>query len=515
MNEQAEEAVDIREYLRPLWQRRWLIIALTVFVATAAYTVSNRKARVYASATSVYLQQSQDAGLFPANGVTFDPRLAQDQARLLQSGQTAAEVKRILRSQESPGALRARVSIAAEPQTNFITISAVGPTPAETADLANAYAQAFVTSRSENVQNQLRTFRKQAQAELDSLKGTSQAVLDQRSLLRSRVRQLSSALLTPDGGATQVDVATPNSTPITPHPRRNAIYAALLALLAGGLGALFYQRVDRRVRTSADLEELYGTNVLASVPHVVSPSPVVDGAPAISDGLREAMRTLRVGISLQTLSDPARVLVVSSAIQAEGKSTVARNLALAFVEAGSRVVVVEADLRRPTVAASLGVREDVGLTDFLVGSATLEDALVDADASAIHSDATLSVLPAGSETSNPPAVLGSARMADLVNLLLVQYDFVVIDSPPLLAVSDTLVLLPASHGVILVGRVGLSSRDSIHRVTDVIERAPGGRILGLVVNDADLGTYGYGYGYGKGTKPSANEPDVLGTPRVG
>jgi capsular exopolysaccharide synthesis family protein len=353
------------------------------------------------------------------------------------------------------------------------------------------------------VGQQLDQARQQAVKQLVATTGGDETSLSLRAGLRSKINQLK-AVTAPDGGAQQIDVATPAGAPVRPRPKKTATFAFVLTLLAGLLGALGLERFNRKATSQEALEDLFEFPMLASVPHVQDPAPVIDGKPTFSPSLREPMRMLRVNLNLQTLENPVKTILVTSAVQSEGKSTIVRNLALAMYEASVRVVIVEADLRRPSLAVRLGVEPGKGLTDVIAGDISLEDALVDIEIAEpdvpepARAGRQLTILPGGSAAANPSALLGSAEVRALIATLGDRYDLVIIDSPPLLPVSDTLALLPLASGLILVGRVGLTTRDSIHRVKTLLGRSPGGRVIGIVADDVDVGSAGYGYGYGYG-----------------
>ena len=416
MSEPAEEPVDFRAYLRPIAARKWWIIGVVIAITAATYVTVNHKPKVYEAATSVFIQPSNDAGLFSQGADAVVSSLtglkaAANQAELLQSRAVAADVKRKLKSPLAADVLRARISVTTNRDTDFIGISATGPSGVDAADLANAYARAFVQARTSGIADDLRQAAQDATQELKSLKGSTPQAQDTRAELNSRISQLRAAMLSPDGGATQVDSALGGRL-IGPFPKRNAIFAFVVSLILGLIGAVMLEGLNRKFSRAEQLEEAYGLAILASVPHVSDPSPVVDGAPRpMSRGITEPMRTLRVSVNLQSLDAPIKVLLVTSATPAEGKTTVVRNLALAMAEAGTRVVVIEADLRLPSVAMNLGVDSKLGLTDVLLGDASLRDALKTVDSSSTVGGGSVDVLPAGSAASNPPAILGSSPHA--------------------------------------------------------------------------------------------------------
>jgi receptor protein-tyrosine kinase len=501
MSAPTEEPVDFRAYLRPIAARKWWIVGLVIAVTVATYVKVDHKPKVFEATTSVLIQPSSDLGLFAggansalASNSSF--REAANQAQLLQSRKVATEVKRDLRSPLPPDVLRSRITVSTDQRTDFVTLKARGPSPLAATSLANAYAQAFVKERTSGIRQELLRFAEETRQQISSLRGDRETINDSRAELSSQLRQAKSAASSPDPGATQVDAAL-TAARIAPFPKRNAIYAFMLALIVGGVGAVVLEGLNRRLTTAEQLEEAYGLPILASVPHVSNPSPVVEGRAELSGQITEPMRTLRVNINLQTLDDPLKVLLITSATPAEGKTTIVRNLAMVMAEAGTRIVVVEADLRLPTVAKQFGIEVEQGLTDVLLGEADVADTLVRVDAPVgAAASGEIAVLVAGSVAANPPAILGASRMLRTVRELADRFDVVLIDSPPLLAVSDTLSLLPLADGIILVGRIKLSTRDAVQRVNDLLSRSPSGRVLGLVVDDAESPGYDeYAYGY--------------------
>ncbi|MCW3010561.1 MAG: capsular biosynthesis protein, partial [Solirubrobacterales bacterium] len=238
----------------------------------------------------------------------------------------------------------------------------------------------------------------------------------------------------------------------------------------------------------------------------------------------EAFRQLRTNVQLGSLERPVRRILVTSAVPGEGKSTVARNLAIAYREFGRSVIVVDGDLRKPTQDTLFGVTSEFGLTTVLTGESRLADALIDvsvdakgletlarieaATASAVGTGSValqqdgiggIGVLLSGGRTANPQAVLAAGATSALLEQLQEQADVVIIDSPPVLAVSDALSLARDADAVVIVARMGLSTRDGGARARDALERVPNVRLAGVVVNDLsglDNTRYGYGKGYG-------------------
>jgi Mrp family chromosome partitioning ATPase len=260
--------------------------------------------------------------------------------------------------------------------------------------------------------------------------------------------------------------------------------------------------------------------VIATVRHERDIAAKVDGRVSVADGVRETFRSLRSNIDLASDQRPLKTILVTSAVPTEGKSTVVRNLAIVCAEAGLRVAVIEADLRRPTLGRLFGANPEPGLTDVLMGLTSLGDVLQDvpthvpdhpvsrerpaarsAGTSGVallqatnggseHEDGTgrLRFIASGPQPADPPAMFSAPSLRALVESVAEHHDIVFIDSPPLLAVSDAVPLMSLADATILVCREGVSSVDGAERVLTLTGRIPGIRVLGLVVNDVEAGS---------------------------
>lgn len=204
----------------------------------------------------------------------------------------------------------------------------------------------------------------------------------------------------------------------------------------------------------------------------------------------EAYRTLRTNIQFTALGKKLQLLLVTSAGPDEGKTTTLANLGVALAQSGSRVLIVDADLRRPALHRLLGRHERIGLTNVLVGTVTLEEAIQDTDVP------NMFYLGSGPLPPNPSEMLGSEAMAELIGRLRNLYDVVLFDCPPVVAITDAAVLAPRVDGVLLVVRAGYTDRQAARQARINLQRV-GARILGVVLNDVELrsGRYGYYYYY--------------------
>ena len=301
------------------------------------------------------------------------------------------------------------------------------------------------------------------------------------------------------GNAELVNPATPPSSPSSPKPVRNLVLAALAGLAFGVLAALLIQRFDRRIGGAGDMEEILHTRVLGDIPRSrrLRWRSGAAGGDDLGDEEREAFRVLRTNLTYFSVDEALDSVLVTSALPGEGKTTVAIHVAQAFAESGARTLLLEADLRRPTLAARLKLGASPGLTGALIGDTSPEAAVVriptagayatrnggSAPPGAIGPSRLLEVLPAGAVPPNPADVFESRAFDDLFTRLRSAYDIVVVDGPPVLGLSDTTPLSRRVSGTLIVARFGVATTTN-QRALERQLSLVGARVLGLAMNDA-------------------------------
>ncbi|WFE35878.1 polysaccharide biosynthesis tyrosine autokinase [Micromonospora sp. WMMD975] len=271
------------------------------------------------------------------------------------------------------------------------------------------------------------------------------------------------------------------SSPVSPQPVRNLVLGGLLGLLAGAALAVLRGLADVRMRDAAALQRVTGSPLLGEIPYETSArsAPLIVGDAATS-ARAEAVRKLRTNLRFVDVHEPARVIAVTSALQGEGKTTMACNTAIALAEAGWRVLLIDADLRRPKAADYLGLDGGVGLTDVLVGDVQVADVVQR------WGEKSLLVLPSGATPPNPSELLGSKAMADLLVALRESADIVIIDTAPLLAVTDGVVVAVQADGALLVTQQGRTSRSQVASAARALSSVSV-RLLGCVLNMSKVG----------------------------
>ena len=329
-----------------------------------------------------------------------------------------------------------------------------------------------------------------------------------RDLYQGLLKNLKEAGITAGLKSNFVNIVDPASTPIEPAEPKIPLNMALgfLGGLLGGIALAFVvENVDNSIRTPDDVEVRCGLPSLGIIPSIEGSSrnghkqlPVGALQPfvmpiAISQPkspVSEAYRALRTSLLLASAGSPPRVMVVTSASPGEGKTTTAVNCAIVLAQSGHRVLLIDADMRRPTLHAKLGLPMNAGLSACLAGTKDPEDAYLKLDALP-----TLSVLGSGITPPYPSELIASESMQRLLERWRNEFDHIIIDTPPVLAVTDAVILSSTADAVIIVARSGVTGYQSLLRVRDMLRRVHA-RIAGVIVNDLPLNSVGYSEYYG-------------------
>ena len=317
-----------------------------------------------------------------------------------------------------------------------------------------------------------------------------------------------------------------NPNPVSPVKRLGVAVGLLVGLIIGVGLALLRGLLDRTVRTSEVLRSVTNAPVLGRIPADSSSKK----EPLLVEGdnrwvRAEAFRQLRTNLQFVDIEKPVSVLVVSSSVAGEGKSSTSANLAVSFAEAGKRVLLVDADLRRPTLAGVFGLEGSVGLTNVLAGQVALEDVVQPWGRHGMH------FLASGPIPPNPSELLGSQQMVDLIATVRLQYDLVIVDTAPLLPVTDGAIAAARADGAVIVVRYGKTKGAEVERAIESL-RAVDARVLGTILNRSPIkGIDGHtydGYRYqgprsspadrgtrdpGTTRRPPAGEPKPARTPK--
>ncbi len=524
----AASDLDLRHYLRVVVRRRWVIIgaALVIGLASMAYALT-KDDRYRASAELLLLAPTGPS----AEAQSF----SDDSERLV-----ANEVE-IFGSEEMEEAVAARigggfpgVSAAAKENADVIVLTAESTVPAQASDAVNAYAEAYQQLRLARTLRALRLEledqqqrRAQKRAQLDELlaplaaadrelatlppgperdllqierdateerlSSLREGILGELNAIEQEITEIQDAIDSPTGGADILNSARVPSEPFYPQPKKDLLVGMLVGLLIGLAAAFVWEQLDDAVRGRADADRATGGLPVAGVvPKVAgwrnAGTPRLVTRDESRSAAAEAYRSLVTSLEFLATDGSQSVILVSSPGASEGKTTTVANLGLAFAEAGHRTVIVDGDLRRPRLHAFFDLSAAVGLTTVLAGKIDIATAVARVDET--HD---LFVVPAGPPAPNPAELLRSETTGEVVAKLRESYDIVLVDAPPVLPVTDALVLGRHADTVVLLAAADSTSRRKLTRAVEALRQveAP---LRALVLNGvgADEGDeYGY------------------------
>jgi capsular exopolysaccharide synthesis family protein len=529
----AEQAnLSIEQFLGTLRRRLGWILLCFVVVAGAAYGFSKHQTKKYTATASLVFnnnQQAQEvAGLAVANSSNQQAQ-QNTNLRLVELGDMAEKTASRLGRGLTKEKVSANLSVSTQGESNIVNVTATATSPMLAAEIANTYSGVFVREQQDSNHAYYASALALVEKQLKAL-SPKERVGTGGLALQDRAQSLGVLAELKNGNVQVAQVATVPTSPSSPKVARNTALGGFLGLLLGLGIAFLLERLDRRIREPKDLETVYGLPLLGVVPESSALSRSAkskkDAKAALPASEAEAFHLIRAHLRYFNVDKELRTLMVASAAPGDGKTTVARHLAGAAARMGSRVLLLEADLRRPTIAAQLDISSGPGVADVLIGAVSLSEAtqVVDLNLPSVGAGGSggrgFDVLVAGSPLPpNPGELIESHAMESLLEQAKAKYDLIVVDTPPLTAVSDAFPLLGKVDGVIIVGRVGRNRRDVAQRLHETLTGA-GAPLLGVVANGLKSGRrggYGYGYSYdyaaggGKpGESPKTEPPSTDG-----
>lgn len=439
-------------------RKRWRVIAfVTLVVVALAAGVTMATTKMYAASTQFFVSTSGGDNVSALQqGNTFTQARVKSYSQLLESPKVLSPVIADLGLDLTPEKLAEKVTSTIPLDTVIIEVTVTDPSAEQAANIAGSIAKIFPQ--------------------------TIETIEQVKSGDPSPVK------------VTVTKGASVEPAPISPKPLRNIALGLVLGLLLGFGAALLRDLLDTSVKGERDLKAITDKTVVGGIgydsdapvhPLIVQVDPRSQRA--------ESFRSVRTNLAFIDVANPPRSIVVTSSVPGEGKSTTTANLALSIAETGQRVVLIEGDLRRPRLLDYLGLEGAVGLTDVLIGRVEVDDVLQPVGTSGLE------VLGAGPVPPNPSELLGSRPMADLITALADRYDYVLIDAPPLLPVTDAAVLSTVVDGALVVVGAGIVTRDELRHALDSLDSV-NGQVLGLIMNRVQAkdgasayGSYRYDY----------------------
>lgn len=510
---ETDGGFGLRDILKAL-RRRWWIVAICVIVTPAAALAFSLSQQKEYSATATLLFQKSNVGQDLLGVTDFNV----DQEREAATNTALASLDVIYDRTEA--ALKPRVP---DPNVN-VTVSQSGtddlaqvvatdPKPRVAALTATTFAEEFVAFRRQSQRESIDRAIGLLERRIERLRNAdaNQASIDK---LAAQLRDLQNLASIQTGNVQLVERASVPDVPSSPKTKRNVALGIFLGLLLGVALALLVDRLDRRIRDADEIEDSVEAPVLGVVPQSKAIQKQKGGLEVLRPTDVEAFRLLRAELRYFEASKDASCILVTSSAPGEGKSTVAWNLALAAAESGAKVLLVEADLRRPVLALKMGATPgEKGLSTVLSEQVSLSDALQHYEHGPGH---TFDVLYAGPKPPNPGDLLESENMTALLGEVRRRYDYIVLDTAPVPVVSDPIPLLSQVDGVLVVTRLGKTQRDQLAHLRRQLVKfnAP---VLGVVINGgARVGDYagysGYSYAAAPGKADDAREPGLVARP---
>ena len=483
-------------YLEGIWRRKVAILLAVMLVVGIVMVVASSRAAVYEAKAEVLIQRGGVEGALGAEtGPRADPaRLVETEIRILGSSAVRAAAGTTLGGQPPP------VSATPAGKADVVEVIAESGIATEAAEIANAYADAYVKLRGEQTAEEMKAAIVETQVRIDELQrqidsqpASRDALVQQQAGLRQQVDRLQVYQAVKNGAAEVVVPASVPTDPISPKPGRAGVLAAIVALVLSLGVAVVLEHFDDSVRSKDDLEQSLGVPVLGSIPVVggwaSGPRPPVVSLATPRSPATEAYRSLRT--ALQFAPDQgASTIEVTSPVAGDGKTTTLANLGVAFARAGHQVALVCCDLRRPSLHEFFGVTNDVGFTSVVLGKVPLTAALQE-----VSGQDRLYVLASGPLPPNPSELLASRRAREVLGSLRLEADIVLIDSPPVLGVSDALVVAGLADVTLLVCAAGRTSAAEAAQALEALNQVEAS-VVGVVLNgDGSESDHGARYGY--------------------
>ena len=514
IKDQSIEPIDLRQYIYLLWQWAWLIILVSILVGGATYLFSRQQTPIYQATTRVIVNAAPSTMAADYTSILASQNLTSTYAQMISSQPVMEEVASRLGGNLTPSALQAAVSAQPVSGTQLIYIAVRLTDATQAAAVANTTAQVFseqieqmqsarFTSSSDSLKaqmaeitQQINTLTQQANTTTDKaeqMRLQDQISQDQdiysRLLVSYEQVRLTEAQTV--SSISQVEKAIVPVLPVSPRIWQNT----QLAFLVGGLLAVIIVFLIEALNDTIHDPELFMQKFHLSILGVIAHHEQQEGSPITGREPRspvsEAFRSLRTNVQYASVDQPLRTLLVTSATPTDGKSTISSNLAVVLAQGGMKVCVIDADLRRPKIHHIFGVQNQIGLSELF-----MQPVVHLISSMQKNPVENVSVISSGRLPPNPAELLASKKMREILEVVLDQSDIVILDTPPVLSVTDAVVLSQAVDGVLLVVRPGSTKQTAFRQAVQQLNQV-GANLLGVVINEAGQRGFNYNYYYRK------------------
>lgn len=523
MEEQTNFSEDLRRYLGVAWHWAWLLVLAAALAGGAAYWYSAQAVPMYEAVSTALVNEAPASIYTDYTSIYISQQLAATYSQMM----TMDPVLDAVQEQLGLDSMPTVITVSPVKDSQILTVKVQDTDPVRAADVANtlplvfaeqnrsSQEQRFAASK-ENLKAQLDTINAQIEDTITDLAAlppeptadpeTNQIAVDPNQAKRDTLemtllqyRQNYAGLLqtyeeirlAEAQSMSNISVIEPAhipTTPFSPQPLRNAALGAVVGLmLAAGIVFLF-EAMDETIKTPEEISIKLGLPVLGLIAtHRMSNKLITSEDPR--SPVAEAFRSLRTNIAYASVDKPIKTLLITSPSPEDGKSTVAANLGVVIAQSGSMVAVVDADLRRPRVHQKLGLDNLSGITDLFMQPEIILNGEVQPT-----EVPNLVGIASGRLPPNPSELIGSAKMNDILQALSKMVEIAILDTPPLLAVTDAAALAPKVDGVVLVIKPGVTKLSATKQAIMQLNRV-GAHILGVILNDVNLKRSGYRYTY--------------------
>jgi succinoglycan biosynthesis transport protein ExoP len=507
--------MELKQYAYLLWRWLWLIVLVTVLAAGAAFITSKLTTPVYQASTLLLIDEAPDSDTSDYTAILMSERLASTYAEMIKNEVVLEETLSRVGDGLSVGEFKNAVNVQLVRDTQLIEVSVEHTSPVFAAELANTLFEVFdeqnelhrkerfgpskenLTEELENLDsfiqglqatiNELGTPTNAAErAELNQRKEELAQYQDSKTRLLQTYEELRLAEAQSVSNVVQIKPATPKDTPIRPRTMMNTLLAGVVgAMLAVG-GVFLIEYLDDTVKTTEEATQALGLPVIGFITRVQENHA---GAPEVVAHPRsptaEAFRSLRSNIQFAGVDRPIRTLLITSPGPEEGKSTVATNLAMAIAQSGKKVLLLDADMRKPRIHDLMKLTNDIGLSDVFLRPAS--------DLSGIlqrMKGENLVILTSGKTPPNPAELLASDKMRQFLEMSQEKNDLVILDSPPVGVVTDPVLLAARVDATLLVIEPNKTHMGAAQHAVEQLLRA-GANVIGLVFNNVPFKRAGY------------------------
>lgn len=514
--------MELNEFLTIIKERRTEIVIITLGFIIAVLFFSALQKPVYHAKVILEYQGTSLADSFIGkssipNIYNQPERQLTTQAKLVTSKTLAADIIRKLNLKMSPEALLKKVSVVVEDKSDLIEIQIADNDPRKAKLIANTYAMEFLAnakrkssievSRAKdevsykmrdvqediNLYSQVMNSKSAEQQSGDDIKSQIAIATNIYTDLASKYQQLKILEDLSTGGIKLASPASLPERPSTPNIPRNLLVAIIIGLASGLIWVFSAEYLDNTIKSNEDIEKSFNLPAIGQIPAVKTildkeNKPIERGAGLVRPNSleAEAFRSLRTNIQFLNFEDRIKTILITSPTSGDGKTTVSANLASTLAFSNRRVLLLDCDLRHPNLHKVFDLDNLVGLSSLLIDSNNLAETIQKTELP------ELSVITSGPVPPNPSELLGSGKMAKLIEVLEQRFDFIIIDTPPVCMVTDAAVMASKADGVLLISSFNATTFEAARDSRKILDKLQS-RLLGVVVNKIDTGKGKYGY----------------------